>query len=381
MDYYCPTKFTDMQVNIQSRQLQNCCKAWPEHADLDWLEANPGKMFHTDTMIADRTLMLEDKSCVSCHHGCYKYEERGLSSERLQQSNKDFISDTNAPLKRLFISLSTDCNLTCMYCSSQFSTSWYKEIEKNGKYVLEGQSLENDNWTKLWSKIKQKQRSIESRFFDIVLREIKLAEGIEEIKILGGEPLLNNQLFEVIDAVDCDNIVIITGLGISADRLAKFLEKIDNKKNISFNVSAEATGKFFELTRYGITWNDFTQRVNMIKDKGYGIDFISTVSNISVLDFHNFVELYHDHKININPITDRQFLMPHVLDDRSKKDLIDDIKSRNNVSQFQEISRLVNPDPGETDRKNFGNYLKQFSSRRSIDLSFLPEHLRKWCGL
>ena len=105
-----------MQVNIQSRQLQNCCKAWPEHADLDWLEANPGKMFHTDTMIADRTLMLEDKSCVSCHHGCYKYEERGLSSERLQQSNKDFISDTNAPLKRLFISLSTEICVESNIC-------------------------------------------------------------------------------------------------------------------------------------------------------------------------------------------------------------------------------------------------------------------------
>jgi len=376
MNYYCSTKFTELQVNIQSRQLQNCCIAWPERADIDWLEANPGKMFHTDTMIADRKLMLEDKSCVSCHYGCYKYEKQGLSSTRLQKSNKDFISDTHSPLKRLMLSLSTDCNLTCIYCSSQFSTSWYKEIEKNGKYVLQGQSLENDNWTKLWSKIKQKQRSTESRFFDIVLREIKLAKGIEQISILGGEPLLNNQLFEVIDAVDCDNIVITTGLGISVDRLAKSLERIDNNKNISFNVSAEATGKFFELTRYGITWNDFTQRVNMIKDKGYRIDFISTVSNISVLDFHNFVELYNDHKININQITDRQFLMPHVLDENSKQSCMENLGKI--ITRFPAIKGMLDNVPSPVERNNAGNYLKQFSSRRNIDLGFLPKHFLDW---
>ena len=159
MNYYCSTKFTDLQVHVQGRLLYNCCKAYPERINLEWLEANPGKLFHTDTMLEDRKLMIEDKSCASCHHGCYKYEEQGLSSARLQKNTNEFITNPKAPLKDLSISLSTDCNLTCAYCSPEWSTSWQKDIDKNGNYELTDFKKKNDNFAKLWSKIKQKSRS------------------------------------------------------------------------------------------------------------------------------------------------------------------------------------------------------------------------------
>ena len=381
MDYYCSTKFTDLQVHVQSRLLYNCCKAYPERVNLDWLELNPGRLFYTDTMLADRKLMLENKSCASCHHGCYKYEEQGLSSARLQQNNHEVISDTSAPLKRLSISLSTDCNMTCMYCGPEWSTSWQKDIKKNGAHELIGFKLDNDNFSDLWAKIKQKSRSTGSKFFDLLLKEIKLADGLESISIIGGEPLLNNQLETVIEASGDKEISITTGLGVGHSRLSNLLKKIKNRK-IKFRVSGETTGKFFELIRYGTKWGDFKERVRMIEDNGHEIEFISTISNISILDFKNFYNTYNKHhNILVNTMSERTFLMPHVLDDRSKRDFIDEIKSHNNIYQFQEISRLVNLDPSETDRSNVGNYLKQFSSRRSIDISFLPEHFRKWCGL
>ena len=381
MDYYCSTKFTDLQVHVQGRLLFNCCRAYPERVDLDWLEQNPGRLFYTDTMLADRKLMLDDKSCASCHHGCYKYEEQGLLSKRLQEQDSQFISDPGAPWKLLQISLSTDCNMTCMYCGPECSTSWQKDIKKNGAHKLIGFELDNDNFSDLWAKIKQKSRSTDSRFFDLLLKEIKLADGLESISIMGGEPLLNNQLEAVIDASGDKKISIITGLGVSHSRLSNLLKKIKNKK-IKFSVSGETTGKFFELIRYGTTWGDFKERVRMIEDNGHEIEFSSTISNISILDFAKFYDTYNKHhNILVGTINERPFLMPHVLDDLSKENFILETRSLNNVPQFQDISRLVNLDPSDTDRKNFGNYLKQFSSRRSMDISFLPEHFRKWCGL
>ena len=211
MDYYCTDKFTDLQVHVQSRLLYNCCKAYPERVDLDWLEANPGKLFHTDTMVEDRKLMLDNKSCTSCHYGCYKYEEQGLSSKRQQSQNHSTIADPYAPLKNIQIMLSTDCNLSCVYCSPEFSTSWHKEIEKKGDYVLDGHVITNDNWSKLWSKMKQKSRGAESRFFKMLLGEIELAKEIKEISLLGGEPLLNNQLDQILDHAQGKKISITTG--------------------------------------------------------------------------------------------------------------------------------------------------------------------------
>jgi len=381
MDHYCSTKFTDLQVHVQGRLLYNCCKAYPERVDIEWLEANPGRLFHTDTMLEDRALMLDDKSCASCHHGCYKYEEQGLPSARQQHKNNTMISDPQAPLRDLSISLSTDCNMTCMYCSPEWSSSWHKDIAKNGAHELIGFKLDNDNFSDLWAKIKQKSRSTDSRFFNLLLKEIKLADGLESISILGGEPLLNNQLEAVIDVSGDKEFSIITGLGVSYSRLSNLLKKIKNKK-IRFLVSGETTGKFFELIRYGTKWEDFKERVRMIEDNGHEIEFLSTISNISILDFSNFYETYHKrHKITVNTITERPFLMPHVLDDLSKENFILETRSLNNVPQFQDILRLTGIDPSETDRSNLGNYLKQFSSRRSMDISFLPEHFRKWCGL
>ena len=381
MDYYCSTKFTDLEVSVQSRLLYNCCKAYPERVDLHWLEKNPGRLFHTNTMIADRELMLEDKSCASCHHGCYKYEEQGLPSKRSQEQNRQFIPDTDAPLKNLQISLSTDCNMTCMYCGPEWSSSWQKDIKKNGAHELIGFKLDNDNFSDLWAKIKQKSRSTDSRFFALFLKEIKLADGLESISILGGEPLLNNQLEAVIDVSGDKKISITTGLGVSHSRLSKLLKKIKNKR-INFSVSGETTGKFFELIRYGTKWEDFKERVKMIEDNGHKISFISTISNLSVMGFSDFHDLYSNkHKISISCLTERAWMMPHVLDPRSKNDFINSTQAKHNLPEFNTILDMMKKTPEDKDRINTGDYLKQFSSRRSVDLDFLPEHFRKWCGL
>ena len=381
MNYYCSTKFTDLQVHVQGRLLYNCCKAYPERVNLEWLEANPGKLFHTDTMLEDRKLMLEDKSCVSCHHGCYKYEEQGLSSTRLANKTKEFISNAEAPLKSLTISLSTDCNLTCAYCSPEWSTSWQKDIEKNGNYELTDFKIKNDNFINLWSKIKQKARSSDSKFFDLLLKEISLAKDIERIGILGGEPLLHNQLEVFLEQIEDKKIIINTGLGVSLLRLSHLLKKMKGKK-IEFLVSGETTGSFFEFLRYGASWEDFLTKVKMISDYGFEVSFISTISNISLFDFTNFYNTFHNsYNIEINSMTERPFLMPHVIDDKSKDNFIRTSKKYGNTKTFQNILGSLNVNVNEIDRINLGNYVKQFSSRRSIDISFLPEHFRKWCNL
>ena len=382
MDYYCSAKFTELMVHVQGRLLYNCCKAYPERVDLDWLEANPGRLFHTDTMLEDRRLMLENKSCASCHYGCYKYEEQGLTSTRQKYINDAKISDPHAPVKEITISLSTDCNMTCMYCSPEWSSSWHKDIDKNGDYLLDGVPLKRkDNWSTLWSNMKQKSRGTESRFFQLLLREIKLSTGLQSVTLMGGEPLLNNQLDQVLDSVHGKQINIVTGLGANDTRLRQVLQETKGK-DVSFTVSAEATGPLFELIRHGVTWRDFQDRISMIEENGNRIKFLSTISNLSVLGFNQFHETYaKNHEIRINALTDTSWMMPHVLDDRSKDDFIASTKDKHNLPEFKTILEMISKTPDERDRANTGEYLKQFTSRRSVSVDFLPAHFVDWCGL
>jgi organic radical activating enzyme len=381
-DVYCSTKFKELQVDVQSRLLYNCCKAWPERIDLGWLENNPGKLFHTPTMIADRALMLEGKRSRSCEHGCYQYEDQGLTSKRISEKNNEFISDVYNPLKSITISLSNDCNLTCAYCSSEWSTAWARDIDKDGEYNIEGYKNKNDNWSELWSKMKQKDRSNDTKFFKLLIKEIALCPDIKTISIMGGEPLLNNELMEILETVKDKKIKIVSGLGVSINRFKSILDKIKDKNNISFNLSAENTNNFFEFIRHGISWNDFLHKIEYIKKSGITINFTSTITNLTSFDIVSFYNMFgNEHIISYNPVTGRSFLQPNVLDDLSKKILIDSIRDKMDNKFFIQLKQSISQPHNDLDRKNLSVFLKEFSNRRKLKLDIFPAHFLKWLDL
>ena len=381
-DVYCSTKFKELQVHVQGRLLYNCCKAWPERVDLDWLEKNPGKLFHTPTMVADRESMLSGNRSKSCEYGCYRYEDQGLISTRNRNKIKEFISDIYSPLTNLNISLSTDCNLSCAYCGSEWSTAWGKDIRQNGEYLIDGYRNQEDNWVKLWSKVKQKDRGLESKFFTMLLKEISITPSIKKISILGGEPLLNNQLYELLDIIKDKEIQITSGLGVDNARFIKIVNLIKYKKNISFAVSAEATNDVFEFVRHGARWHDFLQKVNYMKKNGVAISFVSTITNLTsfgVMSFYDFFD--KEHHISYNPITNRPFLQPNVLDDLSKKILIKSLEDRTDNVFFSNLIRDVSQEHTNEQRQNLGIFLKEFSKRRNLRLDVFPAHFLKWLDL
>jgi organic radical activating enzyme len=208
-----------------------------------------------------------------------------------------------------------------------------------------------------------------------------MVNGLEKISVLGGEPLLHNNLTSLLQEVEDKSITIISGLGVNQKRLKDILGKINNK-NIEFKVSGEATGKIFELIRYGVDWNSFLENIKIITDHGYKVSFISSISNLSILDFSNFYKFFNaNHNINIGGITNRWFLMPHVLDDKSKENFIANKDIFTDRKMFEDIKKQMDKTYTKREYDNFIKFLKEFSSRRNIDLSFLPEHFKKWCNL
>jgi organic radical activating enzyme len=384
---YCSIKFTELQVELQSRRLYNCCKAYPERVDLDWLEKNPGKLFYTPTMIADRELMLEGERSKSCEFGCYKYEDQGLTSWRQsaeqRQDIKKKISNIYNPLESLTISLSYDCNLTCIYCDSNWSSAWSRDIEKNGQYNIEGYDNKFDSWRILWQKMKQKERSNNSRFFQLLLNEINLSPQLKSISILGGEPFLHNELLEIIEKINDKKIIILSGLGVSLDRLKKIVEVIKNKKNnISLLISAENTKKFFEFVRYGTTWRKFIEHIDYLNENNIKFGFTATISNLTSFDVIPFYEMFNPkHYIKFNPVAGRPFLQPNVLDDQSKQNLLDSMKNKMDDIFFRQVKQSVEQPYKDEERKKLSIFLKEFSNRRKLKLDIFPVHFLKWLEL
>ena len=377
---YCSKKFKELFVNVQERSVSNCCKAFPERVDIKWLEENSGKLFYTDTMVDDRVAMLEGKRTSACDFGCYKYEDLGLVSFR-SLADKKIISDPYNPMQTLILSLSLDCNLTCAYCGTASSTAWLNDIQENGEYKIEGYKNSNENWHKLWNKIKQSDRSVDSKFFSLIIKEISLSPNIKEIILQGGEPLLNNQLLELVDVIGDKRITIISGLGVSPDRFKKIIDRIKGK-NIVFNISAESTGELFEFIRYGAVWKTFLEYLDYMKENQIKFRFISTITNLASFNFLEFYNMFSkDHTIYYNPVAERTFLQPNVLDDYSKEIFLKKTNDKKDDVFFQKYRQSLSQPFDKSMRVNLSSYLKQFSYRRNLNLNIFPRHFIEWLEL
>jgi sulfatase maturation enzyme AslB (radical SAM superfamily) len=134
--------------------------------------------------------------------------------------------------------------------------------------------------------------------------------------------------------------------------------------------------------RYGIQRKDFLRKLDLIKNKSIEINFLSVVSNITSFGVVSFYDMFKDqHQINYNPVTDRTFLQPNVLDDLSKKILIDSIQNKIDNKFFIQLKESTSQPYNDIDRKNLSIFLKEFSNRRKLKLGAFPPHFLKWLEL
>ena len=60
---------------------------------------------------------------------------------------------------------------------------------------------------------------------------------------------------------------------------------------------------------------------------------------------------------------------------------MDRTKDKSNLPEFAAIRKMIQPESSVEDRVGAGQYLTEFSSRRSIDINFLPGNYLAWCGI
>lgn len=315
--------------------------------------------------------MLAGARVKSCEDECWRAEDSGLISRRLtMQSNIRVESDIEATPTSLNIILGSDCNLTCVYCCKQYSTAWYRDIKTNGPYFdnderftinIVDQSVEALGQNKIKT----------SDFFQQILDECKQFKNLNKVFISGGEPFLYNGLPELINSLSGE-IEIYTGLGVDNSRLERMLGKIT--KTITLVVSAENTGKYYELVRFGNTFNKFQENLETIRRLQVPYKFLSVLSNLTIFDFQNFQEAFKDQEINIQFCTDPDYLAVNVLDDTSREKLL----NADFGKYTADIHTSLKVIPTTDQQEKFFHYIKSFLSRRNISLDMYPEHFTNW---
>ncbi len=377
MSVYCPNKFDYLKVDIEKRLLYNCHKAHPHRVTTQWLEQNPGMLFNTETMIAERKEMLAGKRNFSCGYQCYNAEDKGAYSHRMQVLDTKKTEYTN-PLsfvKTLNIDLSSDCNLSCVYCSGMFSSSWRREIKKFGTYANVPK-----NYTEIVDNLSQKEKA-NAPFFQAFLKEIKKMKKLERVIITGGEPFLTNQLDKILDLLDSKIVIdVITGLGVSKSRFNKVLPKLMLRK-VKINISAEGLDKHLEFIRHGSDAEQFNSYIKTLENNNIEYKFICTVSNLTMFGLQDFYLKYNSiADLDYNPCQYPTFTQKHIIDPTSKKQMIDFWGQRNDKFSNMIMTGLER-NPNLNEMKKLQIYLKQIRERRNVSLDHFPKSFLDWLDL
>ena len=384
-DYYCNQKFYQLKINAEKRIINSCCSADQENIDTNWLKNNPGEIFNTPNLIRERKSMLSNERILGCENTCWSKEEKGMWSRRLYSENKEKITTLRNKPTQLDITLSSECNLACSYCCKQFSSTWRKEIEINGDY--EGLSDYNDRYAlnnvdRVIKKLSQKKRQ-QSTITNLINTEIDMmVNGLNSVTITGGEPLLDYRFSDVIQKLkNVKSVTVSSGLGVSETVLRRGLDAMSaTQYKTTLCISAESIGKNFEFNRQGSVWKTFLRYIDIIKEHDIAIEFASTYSNLNVIDYVKFHNMFREYPISTSMVYTPEFMSVYNLDDETKEQLINDIKQSNlgNTKNANEIINTINQPTNGKLKKELQYFLQQFTKRRKINIDFMPESFKTW---
>jgi len=187
-------------------------------------------------------------------------------------------------LQMIDIRWSNHCNLRCLYCNSNSSSS-----------IAE------------FKKIKQKQsiRQWQQEILALIKENILT---IREVYLLGGEPLLIKENLELLEYINDQHITLITNLSLDNSK-NQIYKKLVSKPNVNWEISLEQVGKKFEYVRNNASWNQVIDNVIELKNLGKNISFNVLYCIYSSLDFYRVLhELKNYSAVMLNFIIEPDYL-------------------------------------------------------------------------
>lgn len=229
---------------------------------------------------------------------CWHKEKHGLTSMRqvINQSvtnNRDITKDktwvdiylqrkTSKDYKLLVadVKLSNVCNFTCAMCdpidSSKIFAKWSND--KNHVFVRE----HTDADSRYFGKISENYQS--QRGYQHLLDMLK--HPLTHLKVLGGEPLIDKKLFEILMMQSPEmksrlNLHFVTN---GSQDLVATTEKLQGFRSINYTVSIDGVQATQDYIRSGGDWSEISANILNAKQHGINLTIHTTLQALNVLD-------------------------------------------------------------------------------------------------
>jgi len=312
---FCAAKWYNATIWLGSGMTTSCHHPPAHLVDKDKVSINPRLLHNTDQKKEDRRKMQAGERPSGCEY-CWKIEDMGSDaiSDRVYKSKIYPIkvldeafetpATTDVNLRTLEIAFDRTCQFACSYCNPAFSSTWVRDIRKNGPYnglVSDGRNhfTHTHDASQLY-KFGETNPYVEA-FFQ--WWESDLHRTLQELRITGGEPLMSGETWKLIDWFKHNpgrsqtRLAINSNLGTAVD-LDRLLDSIDGLE-VDLYTSNESVGLQAEYIRDGLVWDDWANNVERLLDSGKfrGIHIMNTINALCLYSLDQFLECIMNWKI------------------------------------------------------------------------------------
>jgi organic radical activating enzyme len=279
---FCAAKWYNATIWLGSGQTTSCHHPPAHLVDIDKVSINPRLLHNTDQKKADRALMIAGQRPAGCEY-CWKIEDMGRDavSDRVYKSkiypiealNEAYKNppDSDVNLRTLEIAFDRTCQFACSYCNPAFSSTWVRDIHKNGPYqglVSDGRNhFTHEHTSSQLYSFNETNPYVEAFF---AWWETDLHKTLQELRITGGEPLMSGHTWKLIEwfkqnqGRSTTRLAINSNLGFDSHKLQEFITAIEPLPHVELYTSMEAVGSQAEYIRDGLDYAEWLANVHTL---------------------------------------------------------------------------------------------------------------------
>jgi radical SAM protein with 4Fe4S-binding SPASM domain len=282
--YFCMMPWVHMHSWPDGKTFP-CCMGDQRHSIGDLKTQTIAEIWNDKPIKELRKRMLSNQPSPQCRK-CYEIEANSLKTRRLSsledyQHHFDIVVETkeDGTVEKINLAyfdfrFSNLCNLKCRTCGPEFSTSWYDEYIKLNSTYKSPKLIE----VNLWSQIEP------------------LLLNVEEICFAGGEPLINETHYRILDywiekkhnKVKIQYTTNFTRMDFKQKSIFDYWNQFES---VEVAASLDASHERGEYLRKGLKWADIIENRKKMKKQSPHVRFkvtptISLYNVAHLTDFH-----------------------------------------------------------------------------------------------
>jgi hypothetical protein len=420
---FCGAKWYNATIWLGSGQTTSCHHPLPHQVSVEQVIANPKTLHNTREKKNDRALMQDGLRPAGCDY-CWKIEDmsKDAISDRVYKTviyeDKDLDEAFNTRpeqdvnLQTLEIAFDRTCQLACSYCNPAFSTTWVRDIHRNGPYtnlVSDGRNhfTHTHDSSQLYT-ITDVNPYVEAFF---KWWESDLHKTLKELRITGGEPLMSGYTWRLIDwfqenrGASKTRLAINSNLGFEQDKLERLLNATEGIE-LDLYTSNESTSRHAVYIRDGLDWDQWCSNVDYLlaSKRLRGLHVMCTINALCLLSLREFLfnivnlkRKYGRDSVNFSlnilrfPSFQSVLVLPLLIREQYADELAfaygimaDDVFCHefelNQLSRLIEYLRTPEQDPQALQvlQRDFKNFYEQYDQRRGKDFRATFPQLIEW---